>query len=298
MKSWILHFAMAFPCPVQGWTAPLSRQNYPAGFIRLPTPNLHPTANTLVARPASIAIPSFPLYAATSASSSDGKNDEEESTSDAPKTTSEQHDYSTSASGLFGNIRVPAALFAGAAAAAAFALPIEHGEGVRVGLIKRFYALLMMGALSSQTVAVVVSTLAMGAITTQTTTRLAPSLHLYMRQYFDFEWISARLHFLAGVLMFSTAVGLRAWITISCPVFSKAALGTILSATFLCFSFWQQLEAGSFMDGAWRLPIRYFAALWKKSQTSGLFAVSLITTIATVFYVLLNFSHVYQYLLN
>ena len=77
-----------------------------------------------------------------------------QSSSDA---ASVRKDYSSEAAGLFGNVRIPAALFAGAAAGAAFALPLGVSEGLKVGLVKRLYALLMMGSLSSEIVAVVVS---------------------------------------------------------------------------------------------------------------------------------------------
>ena len=44
----------------------------------------------------------------------------------------ELKDYKSEASSLFGNIRVPAALFAGASAGAAFAMPVAAaGEGLK-----------------------------------------------------------------------------------------------------------------------------------------------------------------------
>eukprot|EP00571_Detonula_confervacea_P009945 CAMPEP_0172302274 /NCGR_PEP_ID=MMETSP1058-20130122/4002_1 /TAXON_ID=83371 /ORGANISM="Detonula confervacea, Strain CCMP 353" /LENGTH=184 /DNA_ID=CAMNT_0013012697 /DNA_START=35 /DNA_END=586 /DNA_ORIENTATION=- len=73
--------------------------------------------------------------------------------------------YASEASGLFGILRVPAALFAGASAGAAFAMPIASTEGLKIGMVKRLYALLMISSLASQIVVVFVSTLTMGAMT-------------------------------------------------------------------------------------------------------------------------------------
>ena len=207
-------------------------------------------------------------------------------------------DYSSEAAGLFGNVRIPAALFAGAAAGAAFALPLGVSEGSKVGLVKRLYALLMMGSLSSEIVAVVVSTLTLGALSTQDAPRSATSLRGYLGDYYDLEWISAKLHFLGGVLLFSVATGLRAWITIGCPIIARAALGIILSSTLLWLSFWRQLEDDSFLDGVTKLPVRYVGALWQRSKRSGMFAASLALTIVTTFYIFGNILHLYQYFSN
>ena len=210
----------------------------------------------------------------------------------------EEIDYAGEAAGLFGNIRIPAALFAGASAGAAFALPIGMNESMKIATVKRVYALMMMGALSSEIVAVVVSTLTMGALSTQTKPHTAPSLRDYLRDYLDLEWVSARIHFLGGVLLFSLATGLRAWISIACPVVANAALGIILSSTVLCLSFLAQLEGGTFSDGFFRLPLRYTHTLVNRSKHSKMFAVSLAFSLATTLYIIGSIPHVYKYLLT
>lgn len=211
----------------------------------------------------------------------------------------ENMDYAGEAAGLFSNIRIPAALFAGASAGAAFALPIGMNEPLKIATVKRVYALMMMGALSSEIVAVVVSTLTMGALSTQTKPYYtAPSLREYLRDHLDLEWVSARIHFLGGVLLFSLATGLRAWISIACPVVAKAALGIILSSTVLCLSFLAQLEGGTFSDGFFKLPLRYAKALVKRSKHSKMFAASFVCSLATMFYIIGSVPHVYMYLLT
>ena len=47
--------------------------------------------------------------------------------------TGELKDYSGAAGGLFGTYRIPASLFAGASAGAAFAMPIVLGEAATLG---------------------------------------------------------------------------------------------------------------------------------------------------------------------
>mmetsp|Transcript_12105 Transcript_12105/g.22507 ORF Transcript_12105/g.22507 Transcript_12105/m.22507 type:complete len:269 (-) Transcript_12105:261-1067(-) len=222
--------------------------------------------------------------------------------------TTPPHDFSNEAAALFGNVRIPAALFAGAAAGSAFALPLmETAEGsLRIGLVKRLYAVLMMGALSSEVVAVVVSTLAVTALGTQSKALkqqqqqenvATTSLHDFLAQHYDLEWLTTRLHFFSGVILFSVAIGLRAWISIACPIISRAALGIVLSSTMLCLSFWRQLDETVSMEHVMSLPWRYTHALWTRARTSGMFATSLIMSVATAIYILANIPHVYHYLL-
>ena len=215
----------------------------------------------------------------------------------AAAASAELQDFSNEATGLFNNVRIPAALFAGASAGATFALPLVASEGLKVGMVKRIYALMMMGALSSEVVAVVVSTLTMGALSTQSKKRTAVSLHDFLLNYYELEWSSTRLHFLSGVLLFSLAIGMRAWISISCPVVAKAALGIILSSTLLCLSFWRQLEGDSFMDGVVQLPARYAGALIRRSKQSEFFAASFTLTLVTALYIIMSIPHVAKYLL-
>ena len=49
--------------------------------------------------------------------------------------TGELKDYAGAAGGLFGTYRIPASLFAGASAGAAFAMPIVLGEAATLGYV-------------------------------------------------------------------------------------------------------------------------------------------------------------------
>jgi hypothetical protein len=210
-------------------------------------------------------------------------------------------EHNAEASNLFGNVRIPAALFAGASAGAAFALPIMPGVGVKMGLVQRVYSLLMMSALSSEILAVVVSTLAVSSLATRKTPRTL-NVGALLRQEYELEWVAVRFHFLCGLIMFITGIGLRAWITIACPIIAKAALGIILSSAALCVAFIQDVEqhqaddCGGLLDGFAKLPTKYFTLLAKKSMQKPLFAIAFVGMLLTSTHIVVNIPHVVEWL--
>ena len=112
----------------------------------------------------------------------------------------ETKDFSAQTSSLFSNIRVPAALFAGASAASAFALPILPSDSLVVGFAKRIYALLMTGALSSQLIAIIVSTTCMFSIAVY---EHAPttSVNDFIAEHYEFEWCAILVNFVFARLI-------------------------------------------------------------------------------------------------
>jgi hypothetical protein len=221
-------------------------------------------------------------------------------------------DFRPQASALFANIRIPAALFAGASAGAAFAMPlVGMSDGLKLGLVKRLYALLLLGALSSQILAVVVSTLTVGALGASAhyddTPPMTKSVSELLRTRYDLEWVTVRLHFFTGILCFIVGIGLRAWVTIGCPVIAKAALGLILSATVLCLAFMQEMEvneassssssSGSFLEGVVQLPFRYVMLLMRRASRKPLFAAALALSTTTFGYILYKIPHIMKWLL-
>ena len=114
--------------------------------------------------------------------------------------TGELKDYSGAAGGLFGTYRIPASLFAGASAGAAFAMPIVLGEAATLGYVKRIYAALMISSLVCQLQVIVVSTVALERLSRPYDKET--SVENFMRRYFDLEWIAVRLNFFVGVLSF------------------------------------------------------------------------------------------------
>jgi hypothetical protein len=231
----------------------------------------------------------------------------------------QQQDYAAVASALFGNVRIPAALFAGAATASAFAMPLQDGlDGLRVGMAKRLYSIIMMGALSSQIVVVLVTTLAVSSLSTKDAamsyssppTTTGSSLTDFLMDRYELEWLATRIHFFGGVLLFFLGIGLRGYITIECPIVAKAALGVILSSTVLCLAFWRHLDDGEVSSASsstssdarsfptMGLPWRYCRALWKRSMTSAWFALSMILSMSTLAYIVFSIPHISQYLIT
>jgi len=264
-----------------------------------------------------------------------GGDDEAKGNLPVPSPPSSSQSHAAEAASLFSNVRIPAVLFAGASAGAAFALPIVVGEDtLKVGLVKRLYALLMIGALSSQLVVIVVATLALEAIahgrhekqvqqdeelvSTSVAVprrRSSPSLSDFVAAHYELEWIATRVHFFAGVLAFALGSGIRAWIFVACPVVAKACLFLILSATTLAVAFLQENDglistsssgvvtsnnSNKYLNiGNWlgiRTVCRYWRLLWGRAIRNPWFAAALVFSALTHCYILGNVRHVYVYL--
>ena len=196
--------------------------------------------------------------------------------------------------------RHSAALFAGASAGAAFAMPLGTADGFALGFVKRIYALLMMGALSCQLLAIIVSTLSMGNISISTEPRKASSLAEYIEEFFDLSWVTARWNFLFGIFAFVIGQGMRAWLTTGCPIFGKAALGIIASSTILAIGFIEDSDrkrtSGGVSKGLVSLTTKYVRLMLKKSRKDLWFAMGTLLSAITWGYVVYNLPHVYRYL--
>ncbi|CAB9496768.1 expressed unknown protein [Seminavis robusta] len=216
-----------------------------------------------------------------------------------------KQDFSGEAATLFGGIRIPAALFAGASAGAAFAMPISAtaSEGLKVGLVKRIYALLMMATLTSQIIAIVVGTVASSALANKCPFVKTASVSEFLNANYPLEWAACRFHFLSGVLLFVLGVGMRAWITVACPVFAKASLGAVITTSLLCVAFVQDLyeRIDGFtgcgqVDSFYNLPIRYLRLLAQKALKKPMFAAAFVSMLATYGYLFFQAPHVIRYL--
>jgi hypothetical protein len=233
----------------------------------------------------------------------------------------EKKDYRKEASGLFGSIRIPASLFAGASASSAFVLPILGNESLKIGLVKRIYYLLMIGSLSNEIIAVVIATLttmellvggssADDNITDYFKTTSIREL-LYDEKYFHLESIAVRFHFWSGILMFLAGLGIRAWVSITCPVIAKASLGIVLSSILFCLAFFQKNLASTNkcyggrsssdvssrgVRNAFLIPYEYMKALWAESKKSPIFAIALTMAMITQFYILWKIPHIVHFI--
>ena len=139
--------------------------------------------------------------------------------------------------------------------------------------MKRIYAALMISSLVCQLQVIVVSTVALERLSRAYDKEV--SVEAFMRRYFDLEWIAVRLNFFVGVLSFVgtsvceksarlsvsrpaqvTAIGLRAWQTIACPVVAKITLYTVISGSLTALAFVRSNEdcGGDLNDAFFKLP--------------------------------------------
>ena len=138
--------------------------------------------------------------------------------------------------------------------------------------VKRIYAALMISSLVCQLQVIVVSTVALERLSRPY--EKEQSVEAFMRRYFDLEWIAVRLNFFVGVLSFVgtsvcefarssvsrpaqvTAIGLRAWQTIACPVVAKITLYTVISGSLTALAFVRSNEdcGGDLNDAFFKLP--------------------------------------------
>ena len=151
---------------------------------------------------------------------------------------SEMKDFSGEASNLFNNIRTPAALVAGATFGAAFALQPTSGEAMAIGLCKRIYLLISVGAVSAELIAVLVSSITLGRLGSEGRRSSASgSVVDYLREHYELEYVATQFNFQVGLLGLCAMLGIRAWVTFSCPRFARIAVGFVTSALLTMLAF-------------------------------------------------------------
>ena len=153
---------------------------------------------------------------------------------------SETKDFSGEASNLFNNIRTPAALVAGATFGAAFALLPVSGEDMAIGLCKRVYLLISVGAVSAELIAVLVSSVTLGRLGNEgKRSASSGSVVDFLREHYELEYVATQFNFQIGLLGLCAMLGIRAWVTIACPKFARIAVGFVLSALLTMLAFMQ-----------------------------------------------------------
>lgn len=197
--------------------------------------------------------------------------------------------------GLFGNLRIPASLIAGASLGSAFALPMVDTDGFQFGFAKRMYAFSMITSLGSMLLVVIVSTICMNDITV-CPTRLSKSVRDYIDENYSLEWMAVKSHFYYGNLAFIVGSAFRAWISIACPVVGKGVLGILSSLTLLSFSILvekSRKQAGVPIQQSF---LRFLKAIATKAKTNALFGVAAILWATTVTYLVVKIPQMYRYL--
>lgn len=65
----------------------------------------------------------------------------------------------------------------------------------------------------------------------ESTMKLTPCVSRFLIENVGFEWYTCRIFFLLGLIGFVVMIGMRAWLSLSCPLFGK--LSVLLITTFV-----------------------------------------------------------------
>ena len=170
--------------------------------------------------------------------------------------------FDGAASAVFNNLRIPAALVAGAAFGGAFGLQLNSADAFALALAKRAYVVIAVMALASELLVVVTATCALDAMNRADSLVPAETLSCWFeRNGLELENLVCTVHFFFGVLGLTAMVGLRAWITISCARIAKGTLGLIASVVLIMISMLNR-DLDLF-----KLSRRYGAALYHRIKT-------------------------------
>ena len=170
--------------------------------------------------------------------------------------------FDGAASAVFNNLRIPAALVAGAAFGGAFGLQLNSADAFALALAKRAYVVIAVMALASELLVVVTATCALDAMNRADSLVPAETLSCWFeRNGLELENLVCTVHFFFGLLGLTAMVGLRAWITISCARIAKGTLGLIASVVLIMISMLNR-DLDLF-----KLSRRYGAALYSRIAT-------------------------------
>lgn len=212
------------------------------------------------------------------------------------------NDYTKGAASVFGNLRVPSALFAGAAAGSAFALPIQTSDDSLSTCLKSVYALLMISCLSCNLTSIVIGTLSISKLATMEEENeddlpTYRSLVDFLIGEFELEFTASRTSFITGLVTFAFAIGLRAWITFENPLVGAAGMGIIVSGLLFCFAFLDEIFGQDLTFGGNNrplvgLPLRCAELITKEAETNEFFAVALAASAITAVLIVAGLSQV------
>lgn len=128
----------------------------------------------------------------------------------------------------FNNVRVPAALLSGTSFVAVNTAPLPvAADTVLIGVAKRVYLTVAVGTFASALVSVLIATIALE--------KLGGSVE--GGDDLELEYVACQTHFFASVLGACLIVGLRSWISFTCPRFANTALSMVLSSFLLMLHF-------------------------------------------------------------
>ena len=160
----------------------------------------------------------------------------------------------------FNNVRVPAALLSGSSFVAVNTAPLPAAtDALFIGVIKRIYLVVAIGSFASTLLSVLVATIALEKMSSDTTS-----------DELELEYVASQSHFFLGLLGSCLIVGLRAYISFTCPRFANVGLAMITSAFCLMVHFLPASLAG--------IPLRYAELLVKRVSLSNPFLLLALAT--------------------
>jgi hypothetical protein len=199
--------------------------------------------------------------------------------------------------GLFGNLRIPASLIAGASLGSAFALPLAGTDGLKLGAVKRIYALFMMGTLSSMLLTVLVSTISMNDIALSPA-RYATSGRDYIEKNYDLEWMAAKTNFIWGSVIFVLGSMLRMWVFMSCPIVANGVLGIMGSLTLVSVSIVLEFTRRQTGQNLLQQIKKSMQMVFARMQKNNLFGVAAVMWMTTIIYLTVKIPHIAHFLLS
>ena len=210
----------------------------------------------------------------------------------------ESKDWGAALTGLFGNLRIPASLIAGASLGSAFSLPMLGSDGSRIGFAKRMYAFSMLSTLGSMLLVVILSTIVMNDVAIHPA-RTSESLGDYIDEHYCLEWMLVRSHFYYGTFAFVGGTAFRSWISVACPIVGRIILGVLFSLGLVCFSFLIEKTRGQVEGKPIHTMIsRFVREIGAKSKTNLLFGAGVASWVTTVIYLIIKIPHIYLYLIK
>lgn len=201
-------------------------------------------------------------------------------------------DHGVKVSDIFGNLRIPASLIAGAALASAFEMPLADTDGLKLGAVKRIYSLAMLNTLSSMLLTVLVSTMCMHDID-MCPPRPAKYVKDYIEKHYALEWMLMKINFIWGNIIFVSASMLRGWVFLKSPIIGDGVLGIMGSLLLVSVSILVEFTNNQTGRTPMQQIKRNISLVLDKTKTNRMFAVSILTWVATVIYLIAKVPYIY-----
>ena len=179
------------------------------------------------------------------------------------------------AQGFFGNVRVPAALLAGAALGQLWASPDNKQ---RATWLQPAFSVAVALTVLCELLVVLISTAASTHLLTGAFDPMATSTMAFLLREMELHWVACRFNFFGGLICFVGALALRVWAAF--PGHLGSGLALIFAATGLHFIAFFNKTIVNYSYGILGLGWRYVTLLVPKLASSPVGAISLLIYVA------------------